>query len=172
MTLTTAQQIRLRISDLPTLEDRTYYGDGIASTFLLPHRNLTTASAYVPIGGTAWSATGVTFSTSGSVAFSATISANSAFRVTYTYSVFSDDEIDHFHTAGGSVAGAALEAVRSLMFDGLRRAYWMGSDGASFDDRGAQTHLRDMEKQIQAELERDGAFNGSMPSWSLNQGDW
>lgn len=172
MPFTTAQQTRIRISDPPTLEDKTYYGDGIAATFLLPHKNLVSASAFIPVGGTAWSATGATFNPTGSVAFSGVVSANSAFRVTYQYSVFSDDEIDYFVSAGGSVAGAALEAVHSLMFDGLRRAYWAAPDGSTLDDRGAQTHLRDMERQLVEELQRDATVNGAMPSWSLNQGDW
>ena len=46
MTLTTAQQVRLKIADLPRLADVTYYGDGLASAFLLPHTNLSSGSAF------------------------------------------------------------------------------------------------------------------------------
>lgn len=41
MSLTTAQQIRLKIADIPRLADQTYYGDGLASSFALPHNNIT-----------------------------------------------------------------------------------------------------------------------------------
>jgi len=107
---------------LPTLADATYNGDGTATTFAMPQRNLTSASAFIAVGNTAWSATGATFNTSGQVAFSGVISANSAFRVTYVYSTFNDDEVDHMLSAGGSVMGGAIEACHALMFDSLRRS--------------------------------------------------
>ncbi len=140
MSLTTAQQIRLKIADIPRLSDLTFYGDGLASSFVLPHNNLVSGTAYVP-NGAAWASTGATFNTSGMVSFANTISANSAFRTTYVYSVFSDDEIDHFLTAGGNVNGAAIEALHTLMFDAAKRARWMGSDGSQYDDTLAADNL-------------------------------
>lgn len=167
MSLTTAQQVRLKIQDQPTLANAVYYGDGQATVFNLPHRNLTTASAYVSVGG-AWSATGATFA-SGQVAFSGIISANSGFNVRYTYSTFSDAEVDHFITAGGGVVGAALEAVEALMFDGLRRASWASPDGTSYDDTKTIGLLNQLHATLSDELTEEAVFGGGMASWSETQ---
>lgn len=169
MTLTTAQQVRLKIQDAPIIADETYYGNGTAVTFVLPHRNITSATAYVPAGGTAWSATGATFSPSGYVTFSGVISANSAFRVNYVHTTFSDDEINHFITAGGTVNGAALQAVEALMFDSLRRARWMAPDGTQYDDTQAQAMLSRMWEQLQRAAGDEAIAGGSMESWALEQ---
>jgi hypothetical protein len=169
MVLTSAQQVRLGIQDAPTLANDVYYGDGMATGFMLPHRNITTASAFVSANG-GWSATGATFNASGVVAFDTPISANSAFLVTYTYSVFSDDEIDHFLDAGGnSINGARLEAVKTLMFDAIKRARWGAPDGTTFDDTQAQGHLRDMYNKFSNELTQDAIGGGATYSWGANQ---
>ncbi len=169
MTLTDAQRVRLRIQDQPLQARDTYFGDGTAQTFVLPHRNVTTASAYVAVGGTAWSATGATFNASGTVAFSGVISAASAYQTVYTYSVFSDDEITEFISAGSTVNGAALQALQTLMFDGVKRARWSAADGSSYDDTAAMVHLREMYGILKAEQKEDTAANGSIESWSLDQ---
>lgn len=171
MPLNSAQMLRLTIQDVPAVADTTYYGDGTATVFALPHQVITTASAYVPVGGTAWSATAATF-TSGEVAFSNVISANSAFRTRYTYSVFSDDDIGYFSAAGGGINGGALEAVKALMFDAVKRASWTSPDGAEYDDTQAQAHLREMYKDLQLELEKEATIAGGVQSWSLNQGSY
>jgi hypothetical protein len=171
MVLTTAQQVRLKIQDIPTLVDATYVGDGSASAFLLPHRNITSGSAFVMGAGT-WTSTGATFNASGMVSFSGTISANTAFRTTYVQSVFSDDEIGHFTAVGGSVNGAALEAVHSLMFDSLKRARWMAPDGSQYDDTMAIQQLRDLYSALKTELVGEAIAAGSIQSWSLSQGDY
>lgn len=168
MTLTTAQQIRLKIADLPRLVDSTYYGDGLASSFLLPHTNLISGTAFVPITNS-WSATGATFNASGNVSFATAISANSAFRTTYVHSVFSDTEIDHFITAGGNVNGAAIQALHTLMFDAAKRARWMGSDGSQYDDVAAGEYLWKAYSAIKEEVYQEGAAAISMQSWTINQ---
>lgn len=170
--LATAVQIRLRVQDIPTLADVTRAGDGTASSFLLPQRNLTTASAFVPVGaggGTAWSATGATFNASGMVSFSGAISASSAYRLTYTYSVFGDDEIDHFLTVGGNVNGAAIEAVQVLLFDGLKRASWSSPDGSTYSDVGAIGLLKDLYDILKKEQSQAAIGGGEIASWSTNQ---
>lgn len=174
MALTTLQQTRVKISDPPRIEDRTLYGDGTAQVYQMPHVNTTTASAYVPVGagGTAWSATGCTFDVSGSLSFSGVISANSAFRVRYVQTTFSDDEVQNFLDNGGSVVGAAVEAVESLMFDSLKRARWMASDGTQYDDTSAQSQLAKMHELLNKQLEAESSVAGGYGSWSLNQGDW
>lgn len=169
MALTTAQQVRLRIQDQPLRADDTYYGNGTADSFSLPHANLTSGTAYVPVGGTAWSATGCTFDQTGFVQFSSVIAADSAFRVVYVHSVFSEAEIGHYTAVGGSVAGAALEAVRALMFDGLKRARWMGSDGSQYDDTQAMRLLNDLHSALQTEVAQAQISQGGFQNWSLEQ---
>jgi hypothetical protein len=173
MALTTAQAVRLRVQDLPTVANETYYGDGTAVLFLLPHRNITSGTAYVPIGKTAWTATGASFDASGYVTFSGIIPANSAFRVQYVHSNFSDDEIGHFTAVGGTVNGAALEAVQTLMFDSLKRARWMSPDGTQHDDTQAQSMLSRMYTQLKAAVDETdaeaAAAGGEMQSWALEQ---
>lgn len=169
MTLTTAQYVRVKIQDAPLLANDTYYGDGMASAYTLPHRNITTASAYVLNNGT-WTATAATFNVSGSVTFSGVISAGSAFRTNYTYSVFSDEEIGTFLTAGGaSINGAAIEACQALMFDGLKRARWSSPDGSTYDDTAAQRALADLYKALKEEQAADSVSSGGFESWSVNQ---
>lgn len=171
MALTTAQRIRVKIQDAPVLVDRVLYGDGTASSYLVPHVNLADGTAYVPgVGG--WSATGATFNPSGLISFATAISANSAFRVVYAYSHFSDDEIDQFLADGGSVLGAAVEAAQALMFDGLKRSRWMASDGSSYDDLAGQAHVRAMYEQLRKELEIEALASGGFQSWSENQAEW
>lgn len=169
MALTTAQQVRLRIQDIPALANDTHYGDGTATLFVLPHANVTSGSAYVPIGGTAWTATGAAFNASGYVQFSGIIPANSAFRLSYVYSTFSDDEINHFTAVGGSVNGAALEAVQALMFDSLKRARWMAPDGSQHDDTQAQGQLMRMYEAFKSDAKDDAIGGGAVESWALNQ---
>lgn len=171
MTLSTAQQIRLRIQDQPRLFDEVRAFDGTATVFALPWLNITTASAYVTAsGGAAWTATGATFA-SGMVEFSAVGSAAAPFRVHGTYSVFSEDEIGHFTAVGGSVAGAALEACKTLMFDSLKRAAWAAPDGSTWDDTKAMDQLNAIYAKLEAELEAAQVGDGGWVSWSEGQAD-
>ena len=172
MALTTAQQVRLKIQDPPTLADNTYYGDGQSLSFTLPHRNIVSGSAYVFNASGQWSATGATFNTSGSVSFSDIMSAGSGFRTTYVFSNFSDAEVEHFITAGGNVNGAAVQAIEALMFDSLRRARWMAPDGAQYDDTQAQAMLSRMYTQFKEEGAEEAIYGGGFQSWSLNQQDY
>ena len=173
MALTDLQKVRVKIADKPIAENLTRYGDGTAQVIQLAHENVTTASAYVPLNGTAWSATGCTFDASGTLSFSGVISANSAYYVHYIHTVFSDDEISGFLIdGGGSIIGAAAEAVEALMFDSLKRARWMASDGTSYDDTSAQSMLSRMYDAFQKQIEAESTSAGSFGSWSINQGDW
>lgn len=173
MAFTNVQKVRIKIADPPVLEDFTRYGDGTAQYFVLPHVNLTTASAYVPVGagGTAWSATGCSFDASGTLSFSAVVSANSAYKVRYVHTNFSDDEVQNFLDEGGSIVGASLAAIESLMFDAVKRARWMASDGTSYDDTSAQSHLRAMHDVLSTQLENEVLSGGGFGSWSTGQED-
>lgn len=173
MTLTQLQQVRLKIQDPPISENLTLHGDGTAVVFQMQHVNLSNGAAYVPaVGGASWSATGCAVDTSGKFIFSNVISANSAFNVRYEHTNFSDDEVQQFLDEGGGVAGAAKAAVEALMFDAVKRARWMASDGSQYDDTAAQNHLREMHKLLDAEVVNDGVSSGGFGSWALNQGDW
>lgn len=171
MPLTTAQQVRLKIQDQPVIADATYIGDGSATVFQLPNRNITSGTAYIGAGA-GWSSTGAAFDASGFVSFSGVISANSAWRARYVHSTFSDDEIDHFITAGGDVNGAALEAVGALMFDGLRRAKWASPDGTEYDDTAAMKLLSDLYDRLEKERGEAAILSGGIVGWSEEQGNW
>lgn len=170
MSLTTAQWVRLRIQDQPRIADDTYYGDGLADTFQLPHANLTSATAFVQLA-TAWSATGCTFNASGYVQFSGTISASSGFRTRYVHSVFSDEEISHFTAVGGDIVGASLEAVQTLMFDGLKRSKWVAPDSSEYDDTAAMKLLNDLYKTLKEEQLQAAVADGAISSWAETQDD-
>lgn len=174
MSLTTAQQVRQKIADLPRLADNVYYGDGYASSFLLPHSNIVSGSVFVQITTptTGWSATGATFNPTGAVAMATPISANSAFRTTYVHSLFSDADIDSFVEVGGNVNGAAIEALHALMFDAAKRAKWASPDGTQYDDVAAADYLWKAYSAIRSEQEREASVEGGMQGWGLNQGDY
>lgn len=169
--LSDLQRTRLKISDAPKWVDTTTYGDGTAVQFSLDgHVNISSGSAFVPSANAAgWSATGATFNQSGYMTFANVVSANSGFRRTYIWSVFSDDEITDFLAVGGTPLGAAIEAVGSLMFDMLRCATWAASDGASYSDVASQAHARALYDKLIEEAQRDGIAGGGFNSWSVNQ---
>lgn len=176
MTLTTAQQVRLRIQDLPAVADLTLYGDGQNSAFGLAqgaasYRNITSGSAFVLAAGI-WSATSATFNTSGYMTFSGVISAQTAFRARFVYSVFSDDEIGHFTAVGGTVAGAALEAVNALRFDALKRASWAAPDGSTYDDTKAIVALEKLYEDLRGEIFEGAVTDGGFASWAEGQNEW
>lgn len=175
MTLDTAHQVRLRIQDIPAVADLARTFDGSATIFSLEngamaYRNITSATAFVPVTGV-WTATGCTFNTSGWVEFSGVGSANSAYRVRFVHSVFSDDEIGHFTAVGGSVAGAALEAVHVLRFDALKRAKWAAPDGTEYDDTAAIKALEALYKDLKEEQLAADTLDLGFESWAEGQ-DW
>ena len=99
-TLTTAQQVRARIQDIPQRFDLVLAGDGLRSAYTVqdgnaPVTNMISASAFV-VAPNGWSATGATFDPTGFVTFSGVISANTAFRVVGVQSIFSEADIGHF----------------------------------------------------------------------------
>ena len=169
MVMSALQQVRLRIADFPSIADLTYASDGSGSAFNLQHRNITSGTAFVLGSNSQWSATAAAFDAPGIVTFSAVISANSAYRVRYVYSTFSDDEINNWLDVGGTVAGASLEAVQTLMFDSLRRASWRAPDGSSYDDKLALSDLKAL-YDVLRDVQDDEAFGGGgVESWSINQ---
>ena len=172
MTLTTAQEVRLRIQDIPVIADVTRTFDGSASAFALDHTNVISGSAFVPGSNGQWSATGATFNTSGFVTFAAPGSANSAWRARYVHSTFSDDEIGQFTARGGSIAGAALEAAYALMFDSLKRAKWAAPDGTQYDDTKAMDMLKEIVSAQRDEIADAETLDGGYASWTEGQADW
>jgi hypothetical protein len=167
--LTVLQAVRLKISDVPTVADETLSFDGTATVFALSHANAVSGTAYVPLGGTAWTATGATFDPTGWVAFSGVGAAGSAFRVRYVHATFSDDEIGHFTAVGGDVLGAAVEACEALLFDAAKRASWSSPDGTQFSDTAAQAHLLALHERLKAEQREAAVTSGALESWSEQQ---
>lgn len=167
MPLTSAQILRSRIQDVPRLEEKVILGNGTGAMFWLERENVTSGSAFVstPQG---WSATGATVNTSGYVTFSASISAASAVRFLYVYSIFSDDEVDHWLSLG-SIPAAAREAARTLMFDSLKRARWVASDGSEYDDSKALGLVRELVQSLDAETESLSLLEGGIVEWAMNQ---
>lgn len=172
MALTTAQQVRLKIQDIPVVFDDTYTFDSSASAFNLPYSNISSASAFIAGSNGQWSATGATFNATGYVTFDTAYASASAFRTRGVQSVFSDDDISHFTAVGGGVDGAAIQAVEALMFDAVKRARWMAPDGSQYDDTMAMAHLRDMYDKLNSALADDAIAGGSMGSWTMGQQDY
>lgn len=176
MALTLTQQVRLRIQDRLRLDEEIQLGNGTASGFKLkqgsPFSTVTAATAYV-VTTAGWSATGSTIDLDlGRVTLSGIVSANSAVRFEYQWSVFSTDEVGQFTAVGGSVAGAALEAVKTLMFDSLKRARWSSPDGSSYDDTAANSQLKTMYDMLFDEIREGGIDSGGIESWSEEQGNY
>jgi hypothetical protein len=171
MPLTSAHLVRQRIQDEPQYANATYRGDGTANEFALPHRNLSSGSAFVPLGGTAWSATAATFNPSGTVTFSNVISANSAFNVRYVHSVFSDAVIDSYLSAQGSIDGAALQCAYDLQFDAIKRAKWASPDGSQYDDTQARETIREIIATLQEKARQEAIGGGQIQSWAETQGE-
>lgn len=170
MPFTDVQAVRSKITDYPKIADVTTYGDGSATMFALSHLNITSGTAFVAPGG-AWSATGATFDSSGFVSLGTAVSAGSGLRWRYVHSTFSDDEISHWLGVGGSVRGAAVEAVQTLMFDGLRRASWRAADGSEYDDTKTIGLLKTLYDTLKDEEFEAAAGGGGFESWAVNQGD-
>jgi hypothetical protein len=178
MTLSVAEQVRLRIQDPFRYETETVYGDGTASAFKLrqgqPYSTLS-ATATASIATTAgWSATGCTVNHShGRVIFSGVISANSAIQTDYFWSVFGDAEIGQFTADGGTVVGASLEAVKTLMFDAWKRARWAAPDGTNYDDTQAFANLATLKSALHEEQAgADELPAGETFSWAEEQENW
>ena len=179
----TALQVRFRIRDQLRYDAEQIHGDGTASAFKLkqgrPFSVLSgtggtgvTASIAVAAG---WSATGTTAveHVLGRVIFGGAISANSAILMDYQWSVFSDEEIGWFTAVGGSVVGAALEAVRTLESDAARLARWGSPDGSTYDPTQTFANLAAMKAQLLAEkMGGEEGPAGSMESWSENQSEY
>lgn len=171
MTLDATAQVRSRISDRVRYGEETHIADGLATTFKLgqgaPFSTISAASAYVTAAA-GWSSTAATFNGDmGTVTLASALAPNVALYANYQWSVFSQDEIAQFLTDGGSVAGAALQAVKALMFDGLRRSRWMAPDGTQYDDTAAMALLQKLYDDLHAELRESP--EGGLQSWTQEQ---
>lgn len=165
-------QVRLRINDRWRYAAEELFGNGYDATFKLaqgaPYSTITAGTATMRLSSS-YSATGASFDTAlGLVSFSGVISANSAFRASYQWVVFSDADVTQFISdGGGSVAGASLEAVRTLMFDHLKRARWSAPDGTEYDDTQSRVLLKQMYDLLKAEVDEIPA--GGIEAWSEQQ---
>lgn len=180
--LNSADALRFFMADRPRLLMETKYGDGTASAFQISGVPLVTGgtalggfapSAFVPIGvggGTAWSATGATFNIPlGTVSFNNAISANSAYQVKYTYSTFSDQEIDFVTGLFTDMYAARLALIDNLMADSYKRASWGVQRGAFYDDSKTMQNLMLMREAIYKEMTVETGPQGDILSWDANQ---
>ncbi len=182
MALNTADQLRFFMNDRPRYMDETRYGDGTANQFQVSGVPLVSGatalggfqpSAFVPLGGTAWSATGASFNYQhGVVSFSGVVSANSAWRVQYTYAVFSDQELDLVTGLYGDLNAMRLALVDNLMADAYKRARWGSFGGASYDDSKTLDNLMKMRSAIRAAMTEEQGPLGGIESWDANQQDY
>lgn len=173
MSLSDIDQVRLKIYDQPKATAVNLLGAGSGLTvYPLPHRNLSSGTAYV-VSGSQYTATGATFNASGWMQFSGQVAAGSGLMARYVFSTFSDAEIQHFLDEGGDVVGAALEAVMTLMFDGLRRSRWTAPDGSSYDDTAAMALLDKLYERLlnlkQLGQTEDLSGVGGFQAWPENQ---
>lgn len=176
--LNTADMLRRYIGDRPRLAVETYYGDGTASTFQMSGAPIISGctslggfapSARVPTGN-GWSATGAAFNYHhGTVSFSGTISANSAFQVEYTYATFSDQEIDQVTASYGTYPEMQLDLIHTLMADSYKRARWASQRGAFFDDSLTMENLMSMRSAIFASKTVELGPLGGIVDWNKNQ---
>ena len=178
MPLTTAQIVRGRVNAPFIYDSEQIVGDGTASSFKLKQGSpfsTISATATASIATTAgWSATGATFDyTLGRVTFSGVISANSAVRMDYLYSIFSEDEMSYFTAVGGGVPEMCLLAVRHLLVDYAKRGRWAAPDGSTYDDTMAFASLKALESGLQDEIHGSevGPIGDSV-SWPEDQQNW
>jgi hypothetical protein len=183
MALNSADQLRFFGNDQPRFLIETRYGDGTASSFQVSGAPIVSGatafggvppSAFVPIGGTAWSGTGATFNYPlGIVSFAAPISANSAFQVDYTYGTFSDQEIDFVTGNFGDMYAMRLALIDNLMSNSYKRARWVAQrGGASYDDSETMSNLMLMRSALIAERTTEQGPLGDIISWDEQQQNW
>ena len=152
------------------------FGDSTASSFKLqqgaPYSTIISATASVVSAGVGWSATGATFDASvGYAVFPAAISANTAIRHDYLWSVFSEDEIAYF-TAQGGIPEAVLMGVHTLMGNAWKRGSWAAPDGSRYDDKQAMENLATMRSALRAEMVDDIGPEGGFADWADTQGNY
>ena len=164
------------MNDKPRLQVETRYGDGTARMFQMSGTPIVTGaqgafqpSAFVA-GAGQWTSTGATFDAAlGTVSFSGTISANSAFQVTYTYATFSDDEINFITGAYGDMYGMRLALVDALMADAYKRAKWGAARGVYYDDTKTMDNLMQLRSAIIAARTTEQGPIGEIISWGDQQ---
>lgn len=147
MALTDLEKVRLKIADRPrvVIDETIGTGNALATIFRLQGAPVTAASEAITLNGVAQTdpahyglvdATGV-------VTFVTTPSVDAVLGASYTWSVFSDDELQEALTDEGSVNGAAAEAIRWILADTDRFVKY--TFGQEVVDRGsARKALQDM----------------------------
>lgn len=180
----TAQQLRLRVSDVPRRQIFTVYGDGLSSAFelgTLPGGIVSAQgaggqpTAFVAVGaggGTAWSATGCAFTYfPGIVTFSGVPSAGSAVQAVFWHAVFSESDIDYITGNYGDLNGMTLEVINALMMDASKRVAWAGG-GVSYNESTVFNHLKDMRDTIFSAMTVQQGPQGGFESWADAQQDY
>lgn len=164
MALTDLERIRLVIQDKPQTQNAVYTANGVDTRYELAYPNPQEGSAFVETNQR-WAMTAASFQADGYVVFPDRVSANSAFRVEYAHTVFTDDELRYYMEAGGDTRGAQILAIETLMFDSLKRAQWGAPDGTSYNDTAAQAQLIKMHERL-LKQQSDAAIGfGGVKGW-------
>ena len=176
-----AEQLRLRVNDKPRRTIQTLYGDGLSSAFelgALPGGLVSAQgaggqpTAFIPVGaggGTAYSATGCTFTYSPPlVTFSGVISAGSAVQCVFNHAVFSEAEVDYITGNFGDLNGMTLEVISMLMADYSKRVAWAGG-GVSYNESTVFNNLKAWHDNIYEGMTTQTGPQGGFESWSDEQ---
>jgi hypothetical protein len=177
-TLNSAEILRRRVGDKPRMAIETYYGDGFNNMFQYSGNPIVTGctslgaikpSAYV-LAGNGWSGTASTFDyLQGTVTFSGTISALSAFQLVYTYATFSDQEIDQVTAAYGSIPDMQMDLIDTLMADSYKRMAWGSERGSTYDESKTMTNLMMMRSAVFASKTVETGPHGYFAEWAATQ---
>lgn len=171
MALSSALQLRARLSDRHRRTAQYVYGDGTATAFFLSGFPIPSgagsATVRLVLAGGVLSATGGTawHFGDGILAFGTALSANSGALTEYVHSIFSDEEIDTITALqAGDLNAQTLEGLRWLWADYAKRVKWDMAQGPSVDPTEAAKRL---EKMIQYyEDLADRHAEGGLESWA------
>jgi hypothetical protein len=175
--LSTADQLRARLSDRFRRTGQFIWGDGTASGFSLSGFPIPSgagsASVGVVVGAGLVTATGGTAwdYTHGTLYFNTALSAGSAALVDYHWSVLSDDEIGTITAMQSTLDAMTLEGLQWIVMDYARLKRWSMAQGPSVDPGGAQKALLELLEFYRKRVE-DGAgpaLEGGIEAWSEYQ---
>lgn len=154
MSLTDLARLRLQIADRPRviLRETLGSGDGATLSFLLTLAPVVAASETIMVGGAPVAAYTLDDAT-GLLIFDAAPAANAAVVATYTWTTFSDAELEDLLDQGLSVTRAAIQAIQWLLADSDRfLKYTFGQE--SVDRSASRDALTKLLERLEGQLGR------------------
>ena len=174
MPLSSAEQVRLAISD--QLQSHEYFTTGDANRlfYRLPHSNAFVTELTLDVvfdngsGGLSVSGNVFVSLTTGLAGVRDIFASTDELRFGYRAAAFSPDEIDQFLSVDDTVLSAQIAAVESLMFDGTARASWAMAPGQKYDDTKVLDHLQQMhDKLTRRRMEEVSILAPGPINWAL-----